>query len=370
MCNHSLRIQYLSINSLIEKGTWPALVLLFACLPAYAIDTDRPDVQRFIDRMVETHSYDRARLASVLAEAESKESILEAISRPAERTMEWHDYRDIFITSERIAAGAAFWQEHEADLRKISESTGVSVEILVGIIGVETYFGRITGNFRVLDALATLAFDYPPRSKFFTSELEHFLLLVREEGMEATDATGSYAGAMGRPQFMPSSYRAYAVDSTDDGKRDIWTNWVDVIGSVANYFVRHDWVADNPVVTTATLGTQWSGETPDNILKAEETTAMKDIKWSILTEVIDASDMTKFSPTEILDAIERRQSLLTTSEVKAASDLLLNYRKIVDDPFHARKPKYSLDRPSIFDLVSYEEGTGEYFLNLGFVETD
>jgi membrane-bound lytic murein transglycosylase B len=259
------------MHSLIGKRTWPALVLLIACLPAYAIDTDRPDVQRFIDRMVETHSYDRARLESVLAEAESKESILEAISRPAERTMEWHDYRDIFITTERIAAGTAFWQEHEADLRKISESTGVSVEILVGIIGVETYFGRITGNFRVLDALATLAFDYPPRSKFFTSELEHFLLLVREEGMEATDATGSYAGAMGRPQFMPSSYRAYAVDSTDDGKRDIWTNWVDVMGSVANYFVRHGWVADNPVVSTATLGTQWSGETPENILKAEET---------------------------------------------------------------------------------------------------
>ena len=124
----------------------------------------------------------------------------------------------------------------------------MSGRILVGIIGVETYFGRITGNYRVLDALSTLAFDYPPRSKFFTGELEHFLLLVREEGMEASDATGSYAGAMGRPQFMPSSYRAYAVDSTDDGKRDIWENWSDVMGSVANYFVRHGWNDGEEVV--------------------------------------------------------------------------------------------------------------------------
>ena len=259
------------MRPLSKKGILPALILLFSCQPASAIDTDRPNVKSFIDKMVEEHSYDRAKLESVLAEAESKESILEAIARPAERTLEWHEYRDIFLKSERIEAGAAFWKENESELQRISDSTGVSIEILVGIIGVETYFGRITGNYRVLDALSTLAFDYPPRSKFFTSELEHFLLLVREEGMEAADATGSYAGAMGRPQFMPSSYRAYAVDSTEDGKRDIWTNWSDVIGSVANYFVRHGWVADKPVVASATLGAQWSGETPKNQLKADET---------------------------------------------------------------------------------------------------
>ena len=249
----------------------PAIALLLGGHSALAIDTDRADVRRFIDRMVEDHSYDRARLVSVLEIAESKESILKAISKPAERTLEWHEYRDIFITDERIKAGTLFWQEHEADLSRISERTGVSIEILVGIIGVETYYGRITGSYRVLDALATLAFDYPPRSGFFTGELEQFLLLIREEGMEATDATGSYAGAMGRPQFMPSSFRAYAVDSSDDGKRDIWTNWTDVIGSIANYFVRHGWIADQPVVAASTLGSQWRGKTPENILKAQET---------------------------------------------------------------------------------------------------
>ena len=156
-------------------------------------------------------------------------------------------------------------------MQRISGATGVSIEILVGIIGVETYFGRITGGYRVLDALSTLAFDYPPRSKFFRSELKHFLLLVREEEMDATDATGSYAGAMGRPQFMPSSFREYAVDSNDDGKRDIWSNWTDVIGSVANYFVRHGWVADAQVVAQAKLGEQWRGVTPKNTIKPKET---------------------------------------------------------------------------------------------------
>ena len=247
------------------------LVLLFVSHAASALDTSRDDVSLFIDSMVAEHDYDRETLEALLKDAKSQESILEAISRPAEKTLEWHEYRDIFLTDERITAGANFWREHSADLQRISDETGVSIEILVGIIGVETYFGRITGGYRVLDALSTLAFDYPPRQKFFRSELEHFLLLVREEDMDAKDATGSYAGAMGRPQFMPSSFRAYAVDSTDDGKRDIWSNWTDVIGSVANYFVRHGWRKDAEVVTSASLGAQWSGETPENTLTPAET---------------------------------------------------------------------------------------------------
>jgi len=247
------------------------LITSLICPAAFAIDTNREDVKQFIDLMVEEHAYDRAKLESVLSGAESKESILAAISKPAERTLEWEGYRNIFLKDERIKLGAQFWREHESELSRISEETGVSIEILVGIIGVETYYGKITGNYRVLDALATLGFDYPPRSKFFLSELEQFLLLVREEGMDATDATGSYAGAMGRPQFMPSSYRAYAVDSTDDGKRDIWNNWSDVIGSIANYFVRHKWNRGEAVVAAATLGDQWSGEVPENTINPKET---------------------------------------------------------------------------------------------------
>ncbi len=247
------------------------LLILFAGSSVQAIDVGDPEVRDFIDSMVSEHAYDRDTLENVLQQATSQETILEAIARPAERTKEWHEYRDIFLTDARVKAGAAFWREHSEALDRISEETGVAVEILVGIIGVETYFGRRTGNYRVLDALVTLAFEYPPRSKFFRNELEQFLLLVREEEMEAIDATGSYAGAMGRPQFMPSSYRAYAVDSSADGKRDIWTNWADVIGSVANYFVRHGWRSNNQVVAQASLSNQWRGDPPENTLKPQET---------------------------------------------------------------------------------------------------
>jgi len=254
----------------------PARLLFVAliCMPAaQAADLQRPEVQKFVHQMVDQYDYDRDTLQAILSDAKSQESILEAISRPAEKTKEWHEYRAIFLTQKRISAGARFWRENQAALTRISEESGVSPNIIVGIIGVETYFGRITGEYRVIDALATLAFDYPPRSRYFTQELREFLLLVREEGMNAADATGSYAGAMGRPQFMPSSYRAYAVDSTDDGKRDIWENWEDVIGSVANYFARHHWKRGDEVVVQAILSEQWSGKLPENVLQPQSTVA-------------------------------------------------------------------------------------------------
>jgi membrane-bound lytic murein transglycosylase B len=247
------------------------VLLLLSPLPALAVDLGHPNVEAFIDTMVQQHDYDRERLRDILGEAEKQQSVLDAISRPAEKTLSWAEYRPIFITKKRINAGAEFWRDNREELEDIAARTGVPVEMMVGIIGVETYYGRITGGYRVLDALATLAFFYPPRSKFFRSELEQFLLLIREENMNAEDAFGSYAGAMGRPQFMPSSYRAYAVDSTGDGKRDIWNNWKDVAGSIANYFNAHGWRTGEEVTTQATIGSGWSGPFPKNILKAEET---------------------------------------------------------------------------------------------------
>ena len=242
---------------------------------ALAIDLDQPEVEAFITTMVEEHDFDREQLRDTLGAAEVKQSILDAIARPAEKTKSWAEYREIFITPERIEAGAQFWVDNEDALRQVSGATGVPMEMLVGIIGVETYFGRITGSFRVLDALSTLAFSYPPRAKFFRRELEQYLLLVREEGMQATDATGSYAGAMGRPQFMPSSFRAYAVDATGDGKRDIWNDWTDVAGSIANYFLEHGWKPGEDVAAQASLGGSWQGPVPEprNTLKPSETVA-------------------------------------------------------------------------------------------------
>lgn len=239
--------------------------------PSLAMDTSANNVQAFIDRMVEAHGFDRDALTATLAAAERKDKIIEAISRPAEKTLTWGEYRDIFITPKRIDAGAEFWREHERELAEVAVSTGVPMEILVGIIGVETYFGRITGNYRVLDALSTLAFHYPPRSSFFTRELEEFLLLVRSEELDATVPTGSYAGAMGRPQFMPSSYRAYAVDATGDGKRDIWNDWSDVAGSIANYFLAHKWQPGEDVAAQASLSDRFEGPVAAASLKPNAT---------------------------------------------------------------------------------------------------
>ena len=251
------------------------LITLLCIASAQAIELDRPEVESFIDMMVEKHEFEREALRDVLGSAEKKQNILDAIARPAEKSKSWGEYRDIFLTSERIDAGAAFWDENQDMLERIAAETGVPIEILVGIIGVETYYGRITGSYRVLDALSTLAFHYPPRSKFFRRELEEYLLLVREEGMQASDATGSYAGAMGRPQFMPSSFRAYAVDSTGDGKRDIWNDWTDVAGSIANYFLEHGWEPGQDVTVQASLGGGWQGPVPEprNTLKPSETIA-------------------------------------------------------------------------------------------------
>ena len=237
------------------------------------VDVDRPDVAEFIDEMVQKHEFGHDALRAVLSQAKIKASIIEKISKPAERTLTWGEYRKIFITRERIGAGATFWRDNRTMLERISKESGVPVAMIVGIIGVETYYGRITGKDRVIDALATLAFDYPPRSKFFRNELEQFLVLAREEDIDATVPMGSYAGAMGRPQFMPSSFRAYAVDATGDGKRDIWNNWADVAGSVANYFVEHGWRPDEEVTTQATLGSDWNEARPKprNTLKATET---------------------------------------------------------------------------------------------------
>jgi membrane-bound lytic murein transglycosylase B len=237
------------------------------------VDVTRPNVSAFIDEMVAAHDFDRTALAAVLSKAEIKQSIIEKISAPAERELSWGEYRKIFLTKERIGAGTTFWQENREMLARIHKETGVSIEMIVGIIGVETYYGRITGKDRVIDALATLAFDYPPRAKFFRSELKQFLILTREEEIDATEPLGSYAGAMGRPQFMPSSFRAYAVDATGDGKRDIWNDWTDVAGSVANYFVEHGWRAGEEVASQATLSERWQGSIPEpkNTLKASST---------------------------------------------------------------------------------------------------
>jgi len=222
-----------------------SLALLLAAGSAHATPERLQD--EFVQDMVNSHQFDAAELQRLLEDARVRKPILEAIARPAEKRLNWGQYRKIFLTKDRIRGGLKFWAENEQALARAAEEYGVPPQIIVAIVGVETRYGRHTGKFPVLDALYTLGFHYPPRGKFFRSELSHFLRLAREEGLDPRQPVGSYAGAMGRPQFISSSFRAYAVDFDGDGKRDIWDNNDDVIGSVANYFARHGWRAGEPV---------------------------------------------------------------------------------------------------------------------------
>jgi membrane-bound lytic murein transglycosylase B len=227
----------------------PLAFVCSACLPGdlMALDASRAEVRSFMADMVREHGFEPGVLQTLFDQVETKPKIIEAISRPAERVKPWHEYRDIFLTDKRIHAGADFWREQSADIVAVACQSGVPAEVLVALLGVETFYGRITGSYRVIDALSTLAFDYPPRADFFRRELEQFLLLAREERVDPLAVIGSYAGAMGAPQFMPSSYREYAVDSSDDGRRDLFDDWHDVLGSVGNYLAVHGWRAGEPV---------------------------------------------------------------------------------------------------------------------------
>lgn len=210
-----------------------------------------PAYPAFEQRMVQEHGFKPAELRRLFEQAERQDAILEAIARPAEKRLSWGEYRKLFITAARVDGGVAFWRANSAELARAAERFGVAPEIVVAIIGVETRYGGNMGSWRVLDALSTLAFDYPPRSQFFGSELEQYLVMTREQGFDPLVLKGSYAGAMGMGQFIPSSFRAYAVDFDGDSRADIWNSRSDAIGSVANYFSRHGWTQGERVVDRA-----------------------------------------------------------------------------------------------------------------------
>ena len=247
----------------------------------------RADVQSFIDRMVAEHGFDRTRLIDLFSQAEDQPDIIAAITRPAE-AKPWHAYRQIFLTPERTEGGVAFWQSHADTLYRAEQVYGVPAEIIVAILGVETRYGGFTGRHRVLEALSTLAFDYPKRSEFFTKELENYLLLTREEGIDPLSLEGSYAGAMGLAQFMPSSYRAYAVDFDADDHRDLWQNPVDAIGSIANYLARHRWQAGAPVAVPANV----SGNDHQSLLSRDLTPrySLAELRQSGITPAVAVTE--------------------------------------------------------------------------------
>ncbi len=240
------------------------IFLVLAGLAAVASPAGREQaVSAFVDEMVDRHGFDHAKLKRIMGKARFRGSIIKAMQRPAE-AKPWHKYRPIFVNTARARGGVQFWQQNRALLERAEREYGVAPEIIVAIIGVETQYGGNTGKYRVLDSLSTLAFGYPKRAKFFRKQLEEFLLLGREEDIDILQSKGSYAGAMGMPQFIPSSYRAYAVDFDGDGKRDLLHSTADAIGSVANYFQRHGWKTG----ATVTLLARTGNKNLDRLVKA------------------------------------------------------------------------------------------------------
>ena len=232
----------------------------------------------FIDEMVAEHGFKQATLIDLFSEVEFQQSVISRISRPAE-SMSWKRYRPIFITDKRVKAGGAFLREHRKIFDQAAKDFGVAPTLVAAVIGVETYYGRIQGQDSVLNSLATLAFRYPPRANFFRDELKNFLILACEErvrpfdvegscssarsqgtsispDLSITDLKGSYAGAMGYGQFIPSSFRKFAIDFDGDHSRDIWNSATDAIGSVANYFAKHGWKGDGVVMERVTLNSE------------------------------------------------------------------------------------------------------------------
>jgi membrane-bound lytic murein transglycosylase B len=257
------------------------LALALTCVPMIATAAtgnyaERPEGKALLERLQKTDGVDIDAARALLEDAEYQPKIVATMRKPAERTLTWADYRPIFLQAERARKGAAYIEEHRALFDGAEAEYGVPANIIAAIIGVETKYGAFIGRDRVLDALATLGFDYPERADYFIKELENFVVLCVEEDLACDREIGSYAGAMGLPQFMPSSYRAYAVDGNDNGKRDLWEEPADIIYSVANYLAEHGWQRDARVALPAWIG---DGENLDAIERSSRKPAYR---WDAL----------------------------------------------------------------------------------------
>ena len=241
----------------------------------------RDDVQSFIRQMVEQHAFVERELTFLFSRARREPAILAAIAPPKTAPMRsWQTYRGRFVNEARSAEGAEFWRRNAATLERAEQEHGVPAEIIVAIIGVETVYGRQMGSWRVIDALSTLAFDYPPRAEFFRGELEQYLLFTREQGIDVFSVKGSYAGAIGIPQFMPGSYRRFAVDFDGDGAANLRSSEADAIGSVANFLAKHGWRRGERVLLPARLVGGPGGDAHKPLIEAgiEPTTSLSDLK--------------------------------------------------------------------------------------------
>ena len=251
----------------------------------------RIELTSFIAEMVRDSGFSEKQLSTLFGQVRREPLVIEAISRPVISPPKWHEYRAQFLTPGRILGGLAFWERNRTSLQRAELQWGVPAEVVVAIVGVETFYGQNTGRYRVIDALATLAFDYPRRAEFFRKELAQFLLLAREQRLSPLAPEGSYAGAMGLPQFMPSSYRRYAVDFNGDGKVNIWRDGPDVIGSVANFLAEHGWAAGEPALVPVTVsGDGIGGELDLGLSSRRALRAWMDLGVSVADAGLISSD--------------------------------------------------------------------------------
>lgn len=317
------------------RGAVAVLLSLFlqCAPPASAEGLDPAAIAAFSQQMSTRYGFNAESLTATLAQAQRRNTILTTIAKPAEHKP-WYVYRPIFMTAERIDAGVRFWTEHAAVLARAEQEYGVPASIIVAIIGVETFYGRNTGNFRVIEALGTLAFHYPPRATFFRAELENFFLLARDENLDALTPTGSYAGAMGLPQFMPSSFRNFAVDFDRDGHRDIWRNPDDAIGSVANYLKKHGWVARQAIVMPVMPGTA-------NAALASDKLELKRTAAQFL-----AAGVRTFDPVD-----PELPAVLIAYESKEGAEYWLGFKNFYAITRYNRSPKYALAVAQLADAM-------------------
>lgn len=264
------------------------MALLLICANYSVAKVNQETVEKFIQTISKNNKLDPVVVTEILSHAKRQQSIIDAMNRPAEKQLKWHEYRKIFLKEKRINEGVEFWDQHKETLEQVSTDSGVPIEIIVAIIGVETYYGKIMGNYKVIDALYTLAFDYPKRSKFFTKELEKFIVLTQKEKISALETKGSYAGAMGFGQFMPSSYLMYAKDFDNDKQRDLLNNIDDAIASVANYFKAHGWKKGLPVVIKAETTKSYEKLKKQNLKPSLTVKQLKEKGYSVKLKLEDS----------------------------------------------------------------------------------